>query len=120
MSASYHLPIEICPFEPRTGIGADVGALPVKLREDLLDCTGSGDAEPACQFVLDTWSPRFTTYDRALKEFRTAKPSEIQATCEAIYHDHEKGEFADMRKAALYLIWDVAHGLQDELDREAV
>lgn len=111
------LKIEICPYEPRTSL-CDVVERDSALADDLLDCTGSGDAEPACKYVLDTWEPIFWTWDSKAREHRLALPSEIQATCEAIYFEHEPGEFADMAKASLYLIWDAANGFRDDLERE--
>ena len=108
------LEVEICPFEPRAGVFMDIERDSV-LAQDLLDCCASGDAEPACQYVLDVWTPVFVISDRSLGYARRpARPSEIQATCEAIYHDHDKGEFANMSKASLYLIWEAAHLYEQE------
>lgn len=108
MSEAFNLEIEICPIEPRASLADDIGDN-MRLASDMLDCTRSGDVEPACRHVLATWSPRFIIADPTLGfKRRTAKPSEVQATAEAIYYDHEKGEFADMTKASLYLIWESA------------
>jgi len=118
MKADLCLKIEICPYEPRTGLWEEPeGDSP--LANDLLDCTTGGqDAEPACQYVADTWEPVFWTWDSKAREHRLALPSEIQATAEAIYFDHEPGEFADMGKATLYLVWDVANTFLQELEEQ--
>lgn len=104
---SYHLPISICPHEPRASLDVDREDIPESLIEDLEDCTGPGDAEPACRHVLDTWSPRFTIWDSSLGKHRTAKPSEVQRTAEAIYFDSDS-DFANPTTAALYLVWQAA------------
>lgn len=109
--------IEICPHEPRAGVAQTIER-DSAIADDLIDCTRAGDAEPAAQWILDTWNPVFTVWDPALKEYRIAKPSEIQSTCEHLYFDHEPGEFADQSKAALYLIWEAAGQYQQERERE--
>lgn len=104
------LPIGICPHEPRATLDIDPDEI---LRDALLACTGPGDAEPACRHVLDTWTPRFVIWDSSLGKHRTAKPSEVQATCEAIYFDSES-DFAQPTLAALYLIWEAANSYAQE------
>jgi hypothetical protein len=120
MTESFMLQIEICPFEPRANLYDEPeGDSP--LPNDLLDCTTGGqDAEPACQYVIDTWSPVFVIADPTLNyERRKALPSEIQATAEHIYCDHEKGEFADMGKATLYLVWEAANQFQQQREEDS-
>lgn len=84
----------------------------------MLDCTDSGDAEPACVYVRDHVGIDFRIVARNAGgeyENRAATASEKAETCRAIYFDSET-DFTDEKTADLYLIWQAAA----ELEAEAV
>jgi hypothetical protein len=101
------LKIEICPQEPR----ATIVDCPEQWESDILDCTGPGDAESACRYVLEQIGVEFWTIARNASgqyENRKATKQEIENTCTHIYFDSES-DFSDMETAALYLIWEAAN-----------
>jgi hypothetical protein len=109
------LTIEICPNEPRADFVDVSGYI-----EDIINCTASGDCEPACGYVRDHIGVQFRIIaknDRGEYENRPATESEIERTARAIYFDSES-DLSDMNVAALYLIWDAAHNAESngELD----
>ena len=65
-------------------------------------CTGPGDAEYACGFVLDVYGPEFCIDDRE------ATDDELRHVCEQIYFDSDT-DFSIRRNDELYLIWELAH-----------
>ena len=111
--------IEICPHEAR----ASVAIWEKESHEEhLLDCTGSGDAQPACEYVRDQIGVVFQIVARddlnGLYENRYATRQEIQDTCEAIYFDLDV-DFSDDDTCATYLIWEaantqLAYGIEEE------
>jgi hypothetical protein len=108
--------IEICPREPRASF-CDV---PADLAENVLDCTRSGDCEPACEYVRRALRPEFRTVARnAAGEYenRLATDDEITETARAIYFDSET-DFADVENAELYLIWSAASDYAQERDAD--
>ena len=106
--------IEICPREPRASF-CDV---PADLAEDLLDCTRSGDCEPACEYVRRHLRPEFRIVARnAAGEYenRLATDDEILETARAIYFETE---FDDVERAEMYLIWQAASDYAQERDAD--
>lgn len=100
------LTIEICPNEP-SAMFIDVAGF----ESDVMDCTGSGDAQPACEYIRDHIGVTFHIVARnAAGEYenRKATDSEIEATARAIYFESDS-DFSDMDIAATYLIWEAAH-----------
>jgi hypothetical protein len=76
------------------------------------DCTSSGDCEPACQYVLDTYSPEFHIVKKVDGDYQNviATPEDKQLVCEAIYFESEPF-FSDEDMADLYLVWEAASNL---------
>ena len=108
--------IEICPREPR----ASFCGVPEDLAADILDCTRSGDCEPACEYVRRHLSPEFRIVARnAAGEYenRLATDAEITETARRIYFDSET-DFDDVDNAEMYLIWNAASDYADERDAD--
>ena len=110
--------IEICPHEPR----ADVAIWAKESHEGpLLDCTGPGDAQPACEYVRDQIGVVFQIVARndfnGLYENRYATRQEIEDTCKAIYFDSD-ADFSDDDACAIYLIWEAACNLAREIENK--
>ena len=110
--------VEICPREPRASAclinGEEVSA-DGEVARDLADCTRSGDCEPACLYVLDHVGVEFRIVARNADgeyENRLATAGEKQATAQAIYFD-SSADFGNERTAETYLVWEAAHGVQD-------
>ena len=112
--------IEICPREPRASV-----AIWVKESHEnpLLDCTGPGDAQPACEYVRDKIGVVFQIVAindfNGLYENRYATRQEIQDTCKAIYFDSD-ADFSDDDTCAMYLIWEAASALALEIEEEMI
>lgn len=84
--------------------------------QDMMDCTGSGDAEPACSFVRDHLKPEFRIVAKNADggyENRLAIPEEKAACCSEIYFESDT-DFTDEDTAELYLIWQAACDLEHE------
>ena len=108
--------IEICPREPRASF-CDV---PEDLAADILDCTRSGDCEPACEYVRRHLRPEFRTVARnAAGEYenRPATDAEISETARRIYFDSAT-DFDDVEHAEMYLIWQAASDYAAERDAD--
>ena len=110
--------VEICPREPRasmcTASGASLRRSPHK--SDVLDCTGSGDAQPACEYIRDVIGVDFRIVARdAAGNYRNRKATaeEKAETCRAIYFESET-DFSDEAMAETYLIWEAANGVANE------
>ena len=112
--------IEICPHEPRASVAIWVKE---SHEEHLLDCTRSGDAQPACEYVRDQIGVVFNIVARndynGLYENRYATRQEIQDTCKAIYFDSD-ADFSDDDTCAMYLIWEAANNLAHEIEEELI
>ena len=112
--------IEICPQEPRASV---VIWVKESHEEPLLDCTGPGDAQPACEYVRDQIGVVFNIVARndfnGLYENRYATRQEIRDTCGAIYFDSD-ADFSDGDTCAMYLIWEAAHNLANEIEQESI
>ena len=99
--------IEICPHEPRAmfcNVSDDT-------RQDVLDCTKSGDAQPACDYIRDHIGVEFRIVAKDSNgkyENRIATDQEKQATAESIYFESET-DFSDVSLAETYLIWEAAN-----------
>lgn len=112
--------VEICPSEPRasmcTAKGASLARSPH--RQDVLDCTRSGDVEPACEYVRDAIGVDFRIVARqpdGTYKNRRATAEEKAAVCRAIYFESDT-DFSDEATAEAYLIWEAARGVADEED----
>ena len=100
------LTIDICPNEPRAML-VDVSGY----ESDVSDYIGSGDAQPACEYIRDQIEVKFCIVarnDSGAYENRAATDSEIEATARAIYFESDS-DFSDMATAATYLIWEATH-----------
>lgn len=119
--SEYTLEIQICPSEGLTSPYVMPGGVSVSryihIAQDLLDCTRSGDCEPACLYVLEQWNPRFVIVAinpvTGKYENREATDSELAATAKTIYFDSD-ADFSDVRTAKTYLIWQAASHFQSE------
>jgi hypothetical protein len=110
--------IEICPLEPRASMCLANGesVLGSEHESDVLDCTKSGDAEPACSFIRDHVGVEFRIVARnAAGEYenRQATADEKAATARAIYFDSD-ADFSEESRAELYLIWSAAADVESE------
>jgi hypothetical protein len=110
--------IEICPFSPHAVACTDKGESIVgsEYESDMNDCTKGGDAESACQYVLDTFPISFRVIAKDYNgnyQNRPATDKEMQLTCEGIYFDSES-DFSDISLAKLYLVWEAANGVESE------
>ena len=103
----------------------DRGPVSYRLVKDLMDCTGSGDAEPALRYFLDTYDVEFVTTLRACYpdvqfenadgyERITALPHVLTATATAIYFESET-DFTDTDTAKMYLLWQAASDAEEEV-----
>lgn len=108
--------IEISPNEgyamPCTNEGDEIKGS--EYEADMRDCTAPGDAQAACEYVLDTHKPvfRIVAKNAAGKyENRLATDDEKKQTCETIYFESGT-DFSDMRMAEIYLIWQAASDLE--------
>lgn len=113
-----HLVVEICPAEPHASMclanGESVRGS--KYERDVLDCTASGDCQPACEYVRDAIGVDFRIVARnAAGEYenRPATPAEKEATCRAIYFESES-DFSDESLCETYLIWSAASDVDCE------
>lgn len=104
--------IEICPYDPL--------AIVVDWREeheqDLLDCTGPGDAQEACEYVRDRIGVEFRIVAKnanGVYKNRKARKAELKKTCRAIYFDSD-ADFSDPDTCATYLIWEAANNFSQE------
>jgi len=110
--------IEICPYEGRATVCTISGdsIIGTEYESDFLDCTGSGDAEPACDYIRSQYSISWRIVARNKSgryENRAATAKEKEQTAREIYFDSES-DFADERLAEIYLIWQAAHDVESE------
>ena len=111
------LRIFVCPMSPDVHLDMDLESVERIAHEDLLDCCASGDAEPACRHVLDTYAIDWVSWDMDMREMVSASDSTLQDAARGIYSDSES-DFDDIDTARLYLIWEVAHSYKEDLERE--
>lgn len=112
--------IEICPHEGRASAclmdGESVNT-DQDVRGALADCCKSGDAQEACEFVLDQIGVEFriVALDTNGKyENRLATHYEKARACRAIYYDSDRDFDADERWCDIYLVWQAAHDAEQE------
>lgn len=118
MTAKKALIVEICPNEPRASMCLRNGKSVIgsKYEGDVLDCTGSGDCEPACDFLRVVVGVEFRIVaQNAMGEYenRLATDAELTATAKAIYFESD-ADFEDDDVARTYLIWEAANGVANE------
>ncbi|MCC9602863.1 hypothetical protein LOC67_20120 [Stieleria sp. JC731] len=79
---------------------------------DMHDCNHSGDAEPACQYILDTYKPEFRIVRRVDDVYQNALASaeEKDQVCREIYGGG--GSKFNEEDANLYLVWAAASNLE--------
>lgn len=115
--------IEISPREPRASAclmnGASV-AEDSEVAEAFADCLGSGDAQPACDYVRDHLGVDFRIVamnEAGAYENRAATAEEKAETCRAIYFESDT-DFTDESTAETYLIWEAAAEAEAEFESE--
>lgn len=86
---------------------------------DLMDCTGSGDAEGPCQYVLEHHKPEFRIVKKVDGEYKNvlADADDKRKVCEELYGDSDT-DFTDEDNANLYIVWEAAHSVEREQDDE--
>lgn len=84
--------------------------------QDMLDCTGPGDAEPSIRYVLETYDIDFRTVKNIDGEYQnvTASPDDKKIVCEYIYFESET-DFTSEENCNLYLIWEAASQVQNDV-----
>ena len=84
-----------------------------EMLSDMNDCNGSGDAEPACQYILDHYKPEFRIVRSIGGEFQNviASKEEKSQVCRENYGGSETN-FNDENNANLYLVWAAASNLE--------
>ena len=82
---------------------------------DILSCTGSGDADDSCQYILTKYEPVFRIVKMLDGRYRNviASCKDKQDFCESIYFDSDT-DFSDTDNAALYIIWEASHIFANE------
>ncbi|WP_417737729.1 hypothetical protein [Rosistilla oblonga] len=90
--------------------GNDLGG---EMLSDMNDCNGSGDAEPACQYILDNYKPEFRIVRRVDGKYQNviASKEEKHQVCREIYGGSDTN-FKDEDNANLYLVWAAASDLE--------
>jgi Fe-S-cluster-containing dehydrogenase component len=86
------------------------------LGQDLLDCVKSGDCEPACRYVLETYKPQIRIVKQVNGQYANvlASAEDMIGVCEAIYFESET-DFNNTDNCALYLLWQAAADYQNEV-----
>lgn len=84
-----------------------------EMLSDMNDCNGSGDAEPACQYILDNYKPEFRIVRRVGGVYQNviASKEEKLQVCREIYGGSDTN-FSDEDNANLYLVWAAASDLE--------
>ena len=77
------------------------------------DCNRSGDAEPACRYILDTYKPEFRIVRKVAGKYQNviASNEEKSKVCREIYGGSDTN-FNDEDNADLYLVWAAASDLK--------
>ena len=80
---------------------------------DMNDCNGSGDAEPACQYILDNYKPDFRIVRRVGDVYQNVISSKEEKllVCRELYGGSGT-DFSDEDIANLYLVWAAASNLE--------
>ena len=97
----------------------DGEAIDGDLLNDLMDCTGSGDVEGPCQYVLDQYKPQIRTVKQINGEYQNvlADAEDKAAVCREIVCDSDT-DFTDEDNANLYIVWEAAHSVEREQDEQ--
>lgn len=84
-----------------------------EMLSDMNDCNRSGDAEPACQYILDHYKPEFRIVRNVGGDYQNviASKEEKYRVCREIYGASDTN-FNDEDNANLYLIWAAASNLE--------
>ncbi len=112
--SKYKYIVEVCPKEPRADICGPRGGSVAK-HSDVLDCTRSGDCEPACRYLLSLGVDFRIVAKNANGEYvnRKATDQEIIDTARAIYFESES-DLADLELAKVYLLWSATDSARNE------
>lgn len=82
---------------------------------DLQACTRSGDAEPACQYIIERYKPKFVLIRENTRQGvyiqAVATHKEKEATCQLIYSDSDTDFSKSEAYCDIYLVWAAAHSL---------
>lgn len=113
--------IEISTCGSVTACTNDGGTLLGDILDDMLDCTASGDCEPACRYVQQTYDIDWRIVKRIDGQYQnvTAGAEDKRKVCEEIYFESES-DFSDEGLAEVYLIWQAAHDVARELEESEV
>lgn len=105
--------IEISLCGSVTCCAHDGNELEGEMLSDMNDCNGSGDAEPACKYILDTYKPEFRIVRNVGGKYQNviASKEEKYQVCREIYGGSETN-FNDEENANLYLVWAAASDLE--------
>lgn len=84
-----------------------------EMLSEMNDCNRSGDAEPACRYILDTYKPEFRIVRNVAGKYLNviASKEEKSQVCRVIYGGSETN-FNDEDNANLYLVWAAAADLE--------
>lgn len=82
---------------------------------DLEDCTMGGDAEEACQYILDNYSPEIRIVKKIDGEYQNviADSNDKRKFCEEVYFESES-DFSDEAIANRYIVWEASHSIERE------
>lgn len=91
----------------------DGNELDGEMLSDMNDCNRSGDAEPACQYILDHYKPEFRIVRNVDGKYQNviASKEEKHQVCREIYGGSDTN-FNDEDTANLYLVWAAASDLE--------
>ena len=105
--------IEISLCGSVTCCATDGKDLEGEMLSDMNDCNGSGDAEPACQYILDNYKPEFRIVREVGGVYQNvvASKEEKLQVCREIYGGSDT-DFNDEDNANLYLVWAAASNLE--------
>lgn len=91
------------------------GELSGSARGDMLDCTRSGDVEPACQYILEAYEIDWRIVKTVDGEYQnvTADADDKRKICEQIYFESDS-DFSDEETSEMYLIWEAASNIEGQ------
>jgi hypothetical protein len=109
--------IEISTCGSVTACTNDGGILLGDTLDDVLDCTASGDCEPACRYVLETYNIEYRTVKNIDGKYQSviASPDDKKNVCESIYFESDT-DFTDEESCDLYLVWEAANQVKSEVE----
>ncbi|WP_145284423.1 hypothetical protein [Rosistilla oblonga] len=105
--------IEISVCGSVTCCTEDGNDLEAETLSDMKDCNRSGDAEPACQYILDNYKPEFRIVRRVSDVYQNvvASKEEKLQVCRELYGGCDTN-FSEEDNANLYLVWAAASNLE--------